>query len=69
MQNCFMETSTELLLLVSCLDPRDLFSKFNMHKLLHLAELYPEDFTIIERMMLDDQLTTSFMMCGMMKIL
>ncbi|XP_039135754.1 uncharacterized protein LOC120273181 [Dioscorea cayenensis subsp. rotundata] len=48
----------ELLLLVPCLDPRDSFSKFNIHKLLRLAELYPEDFTITERMMIEDQLTT-----------
>ncbi|XP_039133325.1 zinc finger MYM-type protein 1-like [Dioscorea cayenensis subsp. rotundata] len=46
MQNRFPETSTELLLLLSCLDPRDSFSKFNIYKLLRLAELYPEDFTI-----------------------
>ncbi|XP_039130951.1 uncharacterized protein LOC120267379 [Dioscorea cayenensis subsp. rotundata] len=37
MQNRFPETSTELLLLLSCLDPRDSFSKFNIHKLLRLA--------------------------------
>ncbi|KAH7656079.1 Ribonuclease H-like protein [Dioscorea alata] len=58
MQNRFPEASTELLLLMSCLDPRDSFSKFSIHKLLRLAELYPEDFTITERMMLEDQLTT-----------
>ncbi|XP_039122003.1 uncharacterized protein LOC120258610 [Dioscorea cayenensis subsp. rotundata] len=58
MQNRFPETSTELLLLLSCLDPRDSFSKFNIHKLLRLAELYPEDFTMTERMMLEDQLAT-----------
>ncbi|XP_039143947.1 LOW QUALITY PROTEIN: zinc finger MYM-type protein 1-like [Dioscorea cayenensis subsp. rotundata] len=58
MQNRFPETSTELLLLLSCLDPRDSFSKFNIHKLLRLAELYPKDFTMTERMMLEDQLAT-----------
>ncbi|XP_039123378.1 uncharacterized protein LOC120259998 [Dioscorea cayenensis subsp. rotundata] len=58
MQNRFPETSTELLLLLSCLDPRDSFSKFNIYKLLRLAELYPEDFTMTERMMLEDQLAT-----------
>ncbi|XP_039136857.1 uncharacterized protein LOC120274156 [Dioscorea cayenensis subsp. rotundata] len=58
MQNRFPETSTELLLLLSCLDPRDSFSKFNIYKLLHLAELYPEDFTMTERMMLEDQFAT-----------
>ncbi|KAH7691956.1 Ribonuclease H-like protein [Dioscorea alata] len=39
---------SELLLLVSYLDPRDSFSKFNIDKLLHFAELYPEDFTMTE---------------------
>ncbi|KAH7681210.1 Ribonuclease H-like protein [Dioscorea alata] len=58
MHNCFPEASTELLLLVSCLDPKDSFSKFNIHKLLRLAEMYPEDFSVTERMMLEDQLAT-----------
>ncbi|XP_039115769.1 zinc finger MYM-type protein 1-like [Dioscorea cayenensis subsp. rotundata] len=58
MQNRFTETSTELLLLLSCLDPKDSFSKFNIYKLLHLAELYFEDFTMTERMMLEDQVAT-----------
>ncbi|XP_039123441.1 uncharacterized protein LOC120260063 [Dioscorea cayenensis subsp. rotundata] len=48
MQNRFSKTSAELLLLLSCLDPKDSFSKFNIHKLLRLVELYPEDFTITE---------------------
>ncbi|XP_039121406.1 uncharacterized protein LOC120258120 [Dioscorea cayenensis subsp. rotundata] len=58
MQNHFLETSTELLLLVSCLNRGDSFSKFNIYKLLCLAELYPEDFSVNEHMMLEDQLTT-----------
>ncbi|KAH7672367.1 Ribonuclease H-like protein [Dioscorea alata] len=58
MHNCFLEASTKLLLLVSCLDPRDSFSKFNIHKLLRLAEMYLEDFSVTERMMLEDQLAT-----------
>ncbi|XP_039146895.1 uncharacterized protein LOC120284168 [Dioscorea cayenensis subsp. rotundata] len=58
MQNRFPETSTELLLLLSCFDPRDSFFKFNIQKLLRLAELYPEDFTMAERMKLEDQLAT-----------
>ncbi|KAH7690026.1 Ribonuclease H-like protein [Dioscorea alata] len=58
MHNRFPEASTELLLLASCLDPKDLFSKFNIHKLLRLAEMYSEDFSVTERMMLEDQLAT-----------
>ncbi|KAH7668896.1 Ribonuclease H-like protein, partial [Dioscorea alata] len=45
-------------LLLSCLDPRDSFSKFDIHKLLRLAKLYLKDFTMTKRMMLEDQLTT-----------
>ncbi|KAH7677424.1 Ribonuclease H-like protein [Dioscorea alata] len=58
MLNHFPKASAELLLLVSCLDPRDSFSKFNIHKLLRLAEIYPEDFSVTERMILEDQLAT-----------
>ncbi|KAH7650940.1 hypothetical protein IHE45_20G024200 [Dioscorea alata] len=58
MHNRFLEATTELLLLVSCLDPRDSFSKFNIHKLLRLVEMYLEDFSVTERMMLEDQLAT-----------
>ena len=58
MHNCFPEASTELLLLVSCLVPRNPFSKFNIQELLRLAEIYPKDFSVIERMMLEDQLAT-----------
>ncbi|XP_039123466.1 uncharacterized protein LOC120260089 [Dioscorea cayenensis subsp. rotundata] len=58
MQNRFPEASTELLILMSYLDPRDSFSKFNTHKLLRLTKLYLGGFTIIECMMLKDQLAT-----------
>ncbi|XP_039130910.1 zinc finger MYM-type protein 1-like [Dioscorea cayenensis subsp. rotundata] len=57
-QNHFPEASTELLLLMSYHDPRDSFSKFNIQKLLRLAELNPEDFSMTECMMLEDQLAT-----------
>ncbi|XP_039133231.1 zinc finger MYM-type protein 1-like [Dioscorea cayenensis subsp. rotundata] len=69
-QNRFPGASTELFLLMSCLDPRDSFSKFNIQKLLRLAELYPKDFfQRIECMMLEDQLATFILRCAtMMKI-
>ena len=57
-RNRFPEASTELFLLVSYLESRDSFSKFNIHKLLRLADLYPEDFSVTEHMMLEDQLAT-----------
>lgn len=56
MNNRFSEASTELLLCISCLDPRDSFSQFDKNKLLRLAELYPEDFSLTDRMILGDQL-------------
>ncbi|XP_039140475.1 uncharacterized protein LOC120277687 [Dioscorea cayenensis subsp. rotundata] len=58
MQNHFPKTSTKLPLLQSCFDPMDSFSKYNIHKLLRLAELYLENFTMTEHMMLEDQLPT-----------
>lgn len=56
MENRFPETNNELLSCIACLDPRDSFSKFNRDKLVRLAELYPDDFSLIGRMMLSDQL-------------
>ena len=58
MQNRFQEASRELLLLVSCFNPRDSFSKFNIHKLLWLIKMCPEGFSETECMMLEDQLAT-----------
>lgn len=56
MQNCFPKANTELFLLLPCLDLRESFSKFNIHKLLHLTEIYLEDFLVIEHMILEHQL-------------
>ena len=58
MNNRFTELSSELLMCISCLDPRNSFSKFNNSRLLRLAELYPEDFSIFDRMELKEQLKT-----------
>ncbi|XP_051151856.1 uncharacterized protein LOC127265883 [Andrographis paniculata] len=44
MDNHFTETSSELLLGIPCLDPRDSFANFDDDKLLRLAKLYPYDF-------------------------
>ncbi|XP_042467455.1 uncharacterized protein LOC122050630 [Zingiber officinale] len=44
MNNHFSEVSTELLGCISCLHPRNSFSQFDVHKLIHLADFYPEDF-------------------------
>ena len=42
----------------SCLDPNNSFSNFNLDKLVKLGELYDQDFTVVERAMLRDQLET-----------
>ena len=56
MENRFPETNTELLLCMDCLNPNNSFANFDVEKLLRLAELYPEDFTSEELMILPHQL-------------
>ncbi|XP_042448120.1 zinc finger MYM-type protein 1-like [Zingiber officinale] len=58
MNNRFSESSTEVLTCIACLDPNDSFSQFNIGKLLRLAELYPEDFSLTDCVILEDQLET-----------
>ena len=58
MENRFPETNTELLLCMNCLNPKNSFANFNIEKLVRLAELYPEDFTWEELMILRHQLRT-----------
>jgi hypothetical protein len=52
----FMETTTELLICMSCLDPNIFFSTFNIDKLLKLAQFYPSDFSECEFSILENQL-------------
>ncbi|XP_073264752.1 uncharacterized protein [Populus alba] len=54
----FTETSMELLLCVACLSPNDSFSTFNKEKLIRLALFYPSVFSIVDLMVLGDQLDT-----------
>ncbi|XP_041999757.1 uncharacterized protein LOC121749234 [Salvia splendens] len=56
MRNRFSESSTDLLECMACLDPRNHFSNFNVDKLVHLATLYPEDFSSMELNLLTKQL-------------
>ncbi|PKU59478.1 hypothetical protein MA16_Dca012807 [Dendrobium catenatum] len=58
LNNRFSESSTELLLYVSCLNPSDSFHAYDERKLICLAELYPSDFSIIEVVVLKSQLST-----------
>lgn len=52
MNHRFNEVSTELLDCMSCLNPANNFSKFNVDKLIRLAEIYAEDFTEADRLLL-----------------
>ncbi|CAH9094900.1 unnamed protein product, partial [Cuscuta europaea] len=58
MSNRFPEASTELLSCIACLDPRNSFCHFDIDKLLRMAELYPEDFSCTDRVLLKQQLQT-----------
>ncbi|KAL6509819.1 hypothetical protein OROGR_022307 [Orobanche gracilis] len=56
MENRFTKGNTELLTCIACLDPRNSFSDFDHAKLLRMAELYPNDFSLIDRELLVNQL-------------
>jgi hAT family C-terminal dimerisation region len=51
-----METTIELLMCMSCLDPNNFFSAFNIDKLLKLAKFYPSNFSEWELSILENQL-------------
>jgi len=48
--------STKLLLCVTCLNPNDYFSAFNKENLIVFAHFYPNEFFIVDLMVLGDQL-------------
>ncbi|ESQ50414.1 hypothetical protein EUTSA_v10002288mg [Eutrema salsugineum] len=52
----FNEVNSELLVCTSGLNPSDSFSEFDKEKLLRFAELYPEDFSRVECISLEQQL-------------
>ncbi|XP_042012262.1 uncharacterized protein LOC121760696 [Salvia splendens] len=57
MNNRFSEASTDLLKCIVCLDPRNSFSEFNEHQVIHIATLYPEDFSASECLPLPRQVS------------
>ena len=57
----FDEVNTDLLLCMACLSPNDTFLAFDKNRLIQFAKYYPEDFSDIELMVLDDQLQTYIM--------
>ncbi|KAL6504206.1 hypothetical protein OROGR_026129 [Orobanche gracilis] len=56
MENRFTERNTDLLTCIACLDPRNSSSYFNHAKLLRMAELYPNDLSLMKRELLVNQL-------------
>lgn len=58
MNHRFNEVSLELLVCMSCLDRSNSFSKFNVDKLIRLAKIYADDFTVVDRFLLRNQLPT-----------
>ena len=64
LNNRFNETNTELLLCLACLCPNDSFAAFDKHKLLRLAEFYPNDFSSMDLMALEIQLEVYIMDVG-----
>jgi len=60
LNNRFTEVSTELLLCIACLCPRDSFSAFDKERLNRLAQFYPLEFSPVELLALDDELDTYF---------
>ncbi|XP_074346418.1 uncharacterized protein LOC141685200 [Apium graveolens] len=58
-ENRFSESSTELLLCVACLDPRNLrisFANFDLAKIVRLVELYPQKFSPSDLMEFKEEL-------------
>jgi hypothetical protein len=47
-----------LLVGFACLDPKKSFSMFDLEKLVKLGELYDQNFTVVDRVMLTEQLKT-----------
>ena len=56
MNHRFSEVSSELLVCMACLNPRNSFSNFDVDKLVKFAEIYAEDFDIAEITVLPSQL-------------
>jgi hypothetical protein len=54
----FSEVSNELLIGFAFLDPKNSFSMFDLEKLVQLEDLYDQDFSVLDRAMLREQLQT-----------
>ena len=58
LENRFNDTTTKLLLCMTCLNPSNSVLAFDKSKLIRLAQFYPNDYSRMEIMILDDQLET-----------
>lgn len=58
LNNRFTETNSKLLLCVACLNPADSFAAFDKEKLIELAQFYPSEFSMVQIVILEDQLDT-----------
>ncbi|XP_042396749.1 zinc finger MYM-type protein 1-like [Zingiber officinale] len=58
MDSRFSETTKDLLIYMSCFDPRYSFSRFDVQKLVRLAHFYEGDFSWNERMLVEQELET-----------
>lgn len=56
--NRFAERSTQLLRCVACIDPSNSFANYDEDKLVELAQIYVDDFTEYDCIVLKDQLDT-----------
>ncbi|KAL9664679.1 hypothetical protein QQ045_020084 [Rhodiola kirilowii] len=56
MKNRFSQSITELLTCIACLDPKNSFCNFNKTKIIRLAELYPQEFSVCALMELEEEL-------------
>ncbi|XP_028550284.1 uncharacterized protein LOC114579549 [Dendrobium catenatum] len=61
LNNRFIEANTILLLCIACLNPSDGFHAFNKDKLIQMTQLYPTDFSLVDRAVLENQLDTYIM--------
>jgi hypothetical protein len=58
LNNHFIEANSKLLLCVVCLNLDDLFAAFNKDNILRLAQFYPNDFSTVQLLTLDNELET-----------
>ncbi|XP_042411549.1 uncharacterized protein LOC122001052 [Zingiber officinale] len=58
MDSHFSEATTDLLIYMSCLDPKNSFSRFDVQKLVRLTHFYEDDFSWNERMLVEQELET-----------